>query len=161
MTRWGIIKRLALVTFVLFLATNWVAFFDIQGRSFSEKLLDFRVLGYTATDAETFVSTLSVEEKDAYHEVYRLLDFVFIGFLCGLIYALSQAMRSPNARSALLLATLLFAGLDITENMLVPAIIEGDLQNADLAGWMTFAKFLAIFGVAVILLATWRRKGFS
>ncbi|MEM6407148.1 MAG: hypothetical protein AAF700_01890 [Pseudomonadota bacterium] len=161
MSRWGIIKRLALVTAVLLLATTWVSYFDIQGRSFANKLMDFRLLGYTAVDAETFVSTLNIEEKDAYHDVYRILDFVFIGFLCALLYALAKAMQRAGARSALLLATLLFVGLDITENLLVPAIIEGDFSRADLAGWVTLLKFLAISGVGVILFVTWRRKGFS
>ncbi|MCY4181227.1 MAG: hypothetical protein OXD48_13320 [Litoreibacter sp.] len=161
MTRWGIIKRLALVTFVLFLATNWVAFFDIQGGSFSQRLLDFRVFGYTAQEAEMFSRSLSFEEKGAYREVYLILDYVFIGFFGALLYALSQTIPTRRTPVILLGVIVAFVVLDICENLMVSQFVGGQFALAGVAGWVTLSKFVAVALVAVILLLTWRKKGFS
>ncbi|MEM7471657.1 MAG: hypothetical protein AAF340_09930 [Pseudomonadota bacterium] len=150
-----------MVTFVLLLAVNWVAFFDLQGGSFARKLLDLRVMGYTVPEAEMFARGLSFEEKTAYREVYLILDFVFIGFLCALLYALSQAITSCRIRRGLLVATVVFAAMDLSENTLVPQIIDGDFELAKWASLATQLKFAALGIAAALVVMSWRKGRFE
>ena len=158
MTRAGVIKRLALVTAVLFLALSYVAFDDLGSRPGASLLLDLRPLGYDSPQAERFVALLSYEAKQAYRGVYLILDTVFIGFLTALVLTIAGGLRPRRFWQVVAAFGLLYAAADIAENSLVARIVQGDLWRVELASLMTRVKFASLLLAAAAMITSWRQE---
>ncbi len=157
MTRMGVIKRLAFVTAVLFGAVSYVAFFKVQQGSFTNKLLDLRVLGYTPKEAVTFAGNLGAEARSAYLDVYLILDAGLILFLSALLYACATALRPRRFWQVAIGFTAIYALADFAENYLVAQLVMGASHGARLASWMTAIKFAALSLAFASLIQCWRQ----
>ena len=122
MTQTGIIKRLALVTLTLLLATNWVAFREIE-QVLGHRLMDLRPLGYDAEDVREFLAPMTVETKGVYQRVYLVLDTGLIGFLFASAYAVGRWLRPRRFWWALPSLVAAYVLADCCENWLVSRLI--------------------------------------
>lgn len=158
MTRIGVIKRLGVVAFVLLLASNYVAYFEIEVMSLGGRVLDLRPLGYTPTEAQEFALGLSFEARQAYTNAYLILDVVFIGFLTALLVTIAGTLRPRRFWWAITACAAAFALADLAENVMVYHIVWGDASNAAAASLATRIKFAALLLAAAATITSWRQE---
>lgn len=158
MTRWGVITRMAAVTFVLFLAVNWVAYFDIYTASLGGRLLDLRPTGYVPDEVTQFSLGLSFEAREAYSNVYLILDMAFIGFLTALLWQVAALLRPRRFWWLIAGLAVAYAAADLAENYLVYHIVWGEMSYGPQASMATRLKFAALLLAGATIITCWRQK---
>lgn len=158
MTRAGVIKRLTVVTAVLFGALNYVAIVDLGSWAGDSRLLDLRPLGYRGDEVQRFVKLLSFEAREAYKNVYLILDTAFIGFLTALLITIAGWLRPRRFWQVVTGFALLYAAADLAENYLVSQIIAGDASRVELTSLMTRIKFASLLLAAAAMITSWRQE---
>lgn len=125
------------------------------------KPFDLRILGYSAEDAEAYLSLLQQPEVTLYTGFLRNVDTVFpllFGlWMGGCLWGLTRHIH-PWSRVILLVVPASYTMMDLCENALVADLVRGfqgplDAELVALASSYTISKFVTLFVAFGLLLA--------
>ncbi len=164
MTAPALLKRLAIVVGVLYLAVAYVAFIRLGGITGGLKLMDLRFEGYDLDAVQTYSRALGVAGLELYRETYLILDYTFLTALTALICRLAWLLNTRWFGWIAGLAGLAYFGFDIAENTKLLSLLSAhpealDSMQADQAALYTQVKFAALAIAALALFTGWRRGG--
>ena len=122
---------------------------------------DLRILGYTVSEAETYLALIKQPEVELYTGFLRKIDTAF-PLLFGLwmgwcLWGLTRHIH-PWSRVILLLVPASYTMMDLCENALVADLVRGfqspiDSDLVALASSYTISKFVTLFVAFGLLLA--------
>ncbi|MEM9584730.1 MAG: hypothetical protein AAGA08_16590 [Pseudomonadota bacterium] len=157
----AILKRLALVVGVLFLALNYVAWVRL---GHAGQLPDLNPLGARPDEIFGFRDGLGFEGKILFNEVYRILDAVFLSGLTLLLCFVARALRPKRFWGLIIGFAVIYCIADLTENRLLAELInevppQRDVAQAEAINLATRVKFAALLLSVASLITCWRQEG--
>ena len=125
------------------------------------QVFDLLPFGYDSEYAESLLTTLAAQGRDAYVNIQLVVDFIFPGLLAGagtllLLWLLRDDWALMTNRAYLVLIPLLAGAFDYAENILILIMLKAFPQvNSDvvlLASTMTIIKSVSITLLVLTLL---------
>ncbi|MEM9433990.1 MAG: hypothetical protein AAGA12_08705 [Pseudomonadota bacterium] len=126
MTRAGLLKRLALVTGVVYAALTYVVLTELRPVLGDVPPLDFRFYGYRDLDPATPFPLARPGYGRVYTDVYHVLDYVFIACLTGLICFCADSLRPARLWWLVCLFAAGYCAADLAENIGVRRLLGGE-----------------------------------